>query len=248
MDIPVVAGLEFDFPFFSGRYRTIHVLNGPMIYLGERVPENGWGGYNPQPAIAPLIMNLDPSRGGRNPPQVLADSMTVTWFRLPELGAENVNTVQLVLRADGTIDMSFEQLSPAYGPSLEQLYNYTAASTTGGDPAPGGKPAPFPPRLTGIHPGGASAPLEPISFTRGLPWSGTRPAVIFESYEAGFPCYLNDRIGVLAALTVAASLLVLLPHPSAAAGEPVHPLRVAVPRDAAGGGRRPGGDRQRAVS
>jgi len=49
---PFIAGMDFDFPFFSDRYRTIHVLNGPMIYLGERVRENGWGGYNPQPAIA----------------------------------------------------------------------------------------------------------------------------------------------------------------------------------------------------
>ena len=206
---PRVEKLEFDFPFYSATYRTIHILNGPMIYLGESAPEQGWGGYNPQPAIAPLIMNLDPSRGGGIHLKSSRDSVMVTWFRLPELGATNVNTVQLVLRADGAIEMSFEQLSPSYGPSVEQLYNYTAANTTGGDPAPGGRPAPFPPRLTGIHPGGRSAPLEPISFTHGLPWSGTRPAVIFESHEAGFTRYLSDRIEVLAALTVGASLLVL---------------------------------------
>ncbi|MGA2766233.1 MAG: ATP-binding protein [Spirochaetia bacterium] len=207
---PRVVRLEFDFPFYAASYRTIHVLNGPMIYLGEGAPENGWGGYNPQPAIAPLIMNLDPSRGGAVHVKSAHDSATITWFRLPELGAANVNTIQLVLRADGTIEMSFEELSPACGPSIEQLYNYTAASTTGGDPAPGGRPAPFPPRLTGIHPGGRSAPLEPISFTHGLPWSGTRRAVIFESHEASFARYLSDRIGVLAALTVGASVLVLL--------------------------------------
>jgi signal transduction histidine kinase len=207
---PFVTGLGFDFPFFFGSYHTMHILNGPMIYLGERALENGWGGYNPQPAIAPLILNLDPSRGGGIHLKSSRDSVTVTWFRLPELGAENVNTIQLVLRADGTIEMSFEELSPAYGPSVEQLYNYTAASTTGGDPAPGREPAPFPPRLTGIHPGGRSAPLEPISFTHGLPWSGVRPAVIFESHESGFSRYLNDRMGVLAALTLAASLLVLV--------------------------------------
>ena len=204
-----IAGLDFDFPFFSASYRTIHILNGPMIYLGESARENGWGGYNPQPAIAPLIMNLDPSRGGGIHLKSSRDSVTVTWFRLPELGAANVNTVQLVLRADGTIDMSFEELSPSCGPSIEQLYNYTAASTTGARPPPGSRPALFFPRLTGIHPGGTSAPLEPISFTRGLPWFGTRPAVIFESYEAGFARFLNEKIGVLAALTVGASLLLL---------------------------------------
>jgi PAS domain S-box-containing protein len=210
---PYVSQLQFDFPFFSERYRTIHVLNGPMIYLGERVPENGWGGYNPQPVIAPLVMNLDPSRGDGIHVKSTGDSVTITWFRLPELGAGNANTVQLVLRADGVITMSFEQLASAYGPSVQQLYNYIAASTNGGDAAPGSKPEPFMPRLTGIHPGGASAPLEPISFTRDLPWSGTRPAVIFESHEAGFSLHLNNRIGVLALLTVAATLLVLFLMP-----------------------------------
>ena len=222
---PRVEELEFDFPFYAASYRTIHILNGPMIYLGESAPENGWGGYNPQPAIAPLILNLDPSRGGGIHLKSSRDSVTVTWFRLPELGAANVNTIQLVLRADGTIEMSFEELSPAYGPSIEQLYNYTAASTTGGDSAPGSRPAPFPPRLTGIHPGGSSAPLEPISFTRGLPWSGTRPAVIFESHEAGFARYLNERIAVLAALTVGASLLVLFLIPLLLRASLFTPLR-----------------------
>ena len=222
---PFIARLGFDFPFFSASYRTIHILNGPMIYLGERAPENGWGGYNPQPAIAPLIMNLDPSRGGGIHLKSLPDSVTITWFRLPELAAANVNTIQLILRSNGTIEMSFEELSPAHGPSIEQLYNYTAASTTGGDPAPGGRPAPFPPRLTGIHPGGWSAPLEPISFTHGLPWSGTRPAVIFESHEAGFARYLNNRIGVLAALTIGASLLTLLLIPLLLRASLFTPLR-----------------------
>jgi signal transduction histidine kinase/HAMP domain-containing protein len=222
---PHVMKLGFNFPFYEASYRTIHVLNGPMIFLGERVLEKGWGGYNPQPAIAPLIMNLDPSRGGGIHLKSSPDSVTVTWYRLPELGAENVNTIQLVLRVDGTIEMSFEELSPASGPSVEQLYNYTAASTTGGDPAPGRAPAPFPPRLTGIHPGGSSAPLEPVSFTHGLPWSGTRPAVIFESHEAGFARYLNDRIGVLAALTLGSSLLVLLLIPLLLRASLFTPLR-----------------------
>ena len=207
---PSVAALEFDFPFFAVGYRTIHILNGPLIYLGERAPENGWGGYNPQPSIAPLIMNLDPTRGGGIHLKSRPDSVTVTWFRLPELNAENRNTIQLVLRADGRITMTLEELSPSSPPSIEQLYNYAAASTTGGNPAPGGTPAPFPPRLTGVHPGGRSVPLRPISFTRDLPWRGAGPAVIFESLEADFARFLGKRIGVLAVLTIVASIAVLL--------------------------------------
>ncbi len=223
---PVVSALAFDFPFFAGRYRTIHVLNGPMIYLGEQVRENGWGGYNPQPAIAPLIMNLDPTKGGGIHLRSAADSLIVTWFRLPELGTSNQNTVQLVLRVDGDIDMTFEELSASAAPSIEAQYNYAAASTTGGDPAPGGRAEPFSPRLTGIHPGGAFALMQPISLTRDLPWSGAGPAVIFESYEAALASHLNSRIGVLAALTVAASLLVLLLIPLLLRASLFTPLRV----------------------
>ena len=68
--------------------------------------------------------------------------------------------------------------------------------------------------------------MEPISFTRGLPWSGVRPAVIFESYEAGFASYLNARIGVLAALTVVSSLLVLFLIPLLLRASVFTPLRV----------------------
>ncbi len=206
---PLAVHLAFEFPFFSRRYRLVQVLNGPMVYLGEKIRENGWGGYNPQPAIAPLIMNLDPSKGGGVHIMSGPDSTTITWFRLPELGAENSNTIQLVLHADGAIDMRFEELSPVGGPSTEQLYDYAAASTIGGKPAPGGRPALFPPRLTGIHPGGSSAPLSQISFARDLPWSAAGPSVIFESYEADLAGSLSARLGVIAALTVLSSLFVL---------------------------------------
>ena len=140
---PRVVSLDFDFPFFAARYRTIHILNGPMIFLGERVTENGWGGYNPQPAIAPLILNLDPSRrrGGVHL-KSLPSSVTITWYGLPEWESANQNTIQLTLHADGSIVMSFEELSPASGPSVEQLYDYMAASTTGASPAAGRPPGP----------------------------------------------------------------------------------------------------------
>jgi class 3 adenylate cyclase len=50
--------------------------------------------------------------------------------------------------------------------------------------------------------------------------------VIFESFEAGFASYLNARIGVLAALTIVASLLVLFLIPLMLRGSLFTPLRV----------------------
>ncbi|HYW84284.1 MAG TPA: hypothetical protein VFB30_13565, partial [Spirochaetia bacterium] len=244
---PHVEELEFDFPFYAAHYRTIHILNGPMIYLGEFVRENGWGGYNPQPAIAPLIMNLDPSRGGGIHFKSSPDSVTVTWFRLPELGAENVNTVQLVLRVDGTIEMSFKELSPAYGPSTEQLYNYTAASTTGGDPAPGGRPAPFPPRLTGIHPGGGCASGANQLHTRS-PLVRPPPGGNLRVARGGL-CALPQRKdrGARGAHRRGEPSRALS-HPASSSSEPLHPPAGIVPGNAAGGGRRSRRGGQAAVS
>jgi len=50
--------------------------------------------------------------------------------------------------------------------------------------------------------------------------------VIFESYEAGLASYLNARIGVLAVLTMVASLLVLFLIPLLLGASLFTPLRV----------------------
>lgn len=218
--------LEFDFPFFASSCRRVRVLGGPLVLLGEGIRETGWGGYNPQPAIAPLILNLDPSRGQGVHVKSSPDAVTITWLELPELEVENANTIQLVLRANGSFDMRYEEISPLGGPSIEQQSNYAAASVTGGDPSPGARPARFPPRLTGIHPGGASAPLEAVNLAHGLPWSGNRPAVIFDSYEAVYSSFLNARIGVLVELTAATSVIILLLIPLLLRATIFFPLRI----------------------
>ncbi|WP_455381747.1 sensor histidine kinase, partial [Salinispira pacifica] len=204
------AELNFNFPFFGRYYRTVKILNGPLILLGARPLENGWGGYNPPPAIAPLIMNLDPRAGGGIYLRALDNEAVITWYQLPELGARNSNTIQCVLYKAGDIDFSFAEISPAYAPSVEHLSNYTAASTTGGDPSPNGKPAPFPPRLSGIHPGGSNARLVPIHLGSDLPLHGEGAAAYFDSYEADYADYLNQRIAPLAELTLAATILFLV--------------------------------------
>ena len=236
---PVVAELGFDFPFFSGFYRTIHVLNGPMIYLGERVRENGWGGYNPQPAIAPLIVNLDSSRGRGVHIKSRPDSVTITWFHLPELGAENSNTIQLVLRADGTIDMRFEELSPFHGPSIEQQYNYAAASHDWRGSWPGWHTGPFSPAVDRPPSRRYDRPVGPGQFHARSPVvrhpSGSDLRVV-RGGSCGLP-QRPDRGAGRAHHRGEPSRA--LPHPAALARKRLHSFADTVPWDAAGGGRRP---------
>ncbi len=203
----------FDFPFFGRRYRSLHVLHCPLVYLGETVGEEGWGGYHPNPAIAPLLLNLDPSRGGGLFLDSAPESLTLTWFELPELGLDNANTVQLTLSPDGSIVMSFGALDPQGTYSSLQMYTFTLATPTGQNPGSREPPRAYGPKLTGIHPGLAAAPLRALRFPAALPYSSPRPEVLFESYESDYYRYLNSRMSVLALLLLAASLFILFFFP-----------------------------------
>ncbi len=228
---------QFPFPFFGRPYRRIHVLHGPMIYLGERLAEDGWGGYRPNPAIAPVIMNLDPSRGGGVFANSRPQSLTITWFALPELSLPNENTVQLVLRSDGSFTMCFARVDPRGRYASVQMYNSTTANTTGRDPGSLSTTSAFGARLTGIHPGG-NAPLRPLRFSRDLPYSSPAPEVIFESYEAGFGVYLHDRMAVLALILLCSALLILFLFPLLFRANLIRPLHAL----AQGMGRADAGD------
>ena len=205
--------VRFGFPFFGRRYRTLHVLHSPMIYLGETIREDGWGGYHPNPAIAPLLLNLDPSRGGGVFLYDGPETLTLTWLRLPELGLDNAITVQLALDRDGTIAMSFDSLDARGRPSSVQMYNFSVATTTGRNSGARGEAAAYWPRLTGLHPGLADAPLRPLSFPTELPYASPRPEVLFDSYESAYFDYLHSRMSVLAVLLLAASLFILFIFP-----------------------------------
>jgi PAS domain S-box-containing protein len=219
------VSLPFDFPFFRRPYRSIRVLHGPMIYLGRRLEENGWGGYAPNPAIAPVIMNLDPGRGGGIFLNSRSQSVTVTWYELPELSFANANTIQLALHADGSFTMCFARVHSEGRYSSVQMYNYTTATTTGRHPGSRGQAVAFGPRLTGIHPGEAGAPLKPLRFSEGLPYSSPGPEVIFDSYEAAYAAYLHGRMALLAVILLASSVLILFVFPFLFQANLIRPLR-----------------------
>ncbi len=218
--------IPFAFPFFGEAYRSLRVLPGPMVYLGEDLHEDGWGGYHPQPVIAPIIMTLDPDRGDGVFVKERADRVIVTWLAVPEEGSDNVNTVQLGLYADGTITFFYETLSPDLNYRATQLHAQTTAAVRGLDPgAGGGHSVPFPPRLVGIHPGGRDAAMEPIRFKRDLPYRSGGRAAIFEAYDIRYYRYMHERMASFALLFVASSVLVLFAFPLSLRQSVIKPLR-----------------------
>jgi PAS domain S-box-containing protein len=229
VDIPVGASqtvtAQFSFPFYGKPYRTLHVLHGPMIYLGGKIVENGWGGYHPQPAIAPLLVNLDPTRGGGIYIKNRAQRVTITWYRLPEPGGTDPNTVQLVLLPDGAFDVTYRELNIKGGYSAIRMYVFTTANLTGRHPGTSGSPVPSNPKLIGIHPGGSDAALRRIRYNLDLPFISSEPQVIFESYERDFSEYLQSRMSVFVIVLVISSLLVLFIFPRLFRTSVIKPLQ-----------------------
>jgi PAS domain S-box-containing protein len=206
--------LDFYFPFFDRAYDVIHVLSAPMIYLGEEARENGWGGYHPRPAIAPIVMNLDPSGGGDIFLKSEAGKATITWHEVPEFEGHSRNSVQLVLFKDGSFDFSYGEVNPDPGNRRVKVDVYPIANITGTvlgtERKRGGA---FAPRLVGIHPGGRGAALQPIRFMKDLPYMGAAPGAIFESYEAEYNRYLHERMLPLAFVIMGVSVFILFFFP-----------------------------------
>jgi PAS domain S-box-containing protein len=205
--------LGFVFPFFGQAYKEVQLLHGPMIYLGEIIREDGWGGYHPQPAIAPLLMDLDPERGSGIYLNNGIERLTITWYQLPEPDRSNSNTVQLTLDRDGSMDFSYRELEMENGYSAVRMFVYTTANLTGLHPGTSGEPIASGPKLIGIHPGKRNAELQSIHFTADLPYISRSPGAIFEAYEIDFYTYLHSRMAVLVLVLTVSSLLILFIFP-----------------------------------
>jgi PAS domain S-box-containing protein len=205
--------LGFPFPFFGQAYTELQLLHGPMIYLGDEIREDGWGGYQPQPVIAPLLMDLNPERGGGIYLHNGTDRLRITWYQLPELNRSNSNTVQLTLDRDGSMDFSYRELEIENGYSAVRMFVYTSANLTGFHPGAPGEPIASGPKLIGVHPGHRDAELQAIRFSADLPYMSRTPGVIFEAYEIDFYTYLHNRMAVLVLVLTFSSLLILFIFP-----------------------------------
>jgi PAS domain S-box-containing protein len=219
--------LAFPFPFYGCMYQRVHILSGPMIFLGDDVGELGWGGYNPQPAIAPIIMNLDPSPGGGIYLHGESERAVITWYEIPEFQSSLPNTVQLRLFSDGSFEMSYVELNPKPDNRYYKLDVIRTANVTGtvlGTTIEKG--IPFAPRLIGIHPGRGHASLQPVRFLHGLPHASTAPDILFEAYEIDYYRYLHDRMEPLALLLIGSSIFIFFFFPWLFRSSLIKPLHI----------------------
>lgn len=120
-DGSALLSLPFSFPFFGTIYKALSInANGNVTFLGpssssvESVEGLAFG----LPRIAVFWDDLDFRQRGdlfvrlvdSNPAKI-----NITWNAVPEFSTTNSNTVQLTLRADGTIEISFNGMSASDG-------------------------------------------------------------------------------------------------------------------------------------
>jgi hypothetical protein len=137
-DEPVA--LPFRFPFYGTAYRTVFVSSDGNVTFGAADGETGSRDLarlvEGPPRIAPLLADLDPSRGGTVAWSTAGDRFTVTWTAVPQFGQNDRNTFQVNLYADGRVEM-------AYGSQVSSSIELGAIGLAPGGGATGFTPIDF---------------------------------------------------------------------------------------------------------
>ncbi|MFO7539008.1 MAG: HAMP domain-containing sensor histidine kinase, partial [Chloroflexota bacterium] len=198
--------LPFAFPFYGQARTDLYVSDNGIVTFDSPFYHRATQ-FGQQPAVVPLLLDLDPAAGGGVFVNQTAVSSTITWHDIPGKNGTAPNTIQLTLYPDGRIIFGYLALAPdpVYGTDL--LHG---------------------PSLTGLHPGRTSQQPEIIRFTEDLPYSSPAQTAVWEPYQTDFRSYLHQRMLPLAYLVLAASLLVIVAIPLFFQASLLRPLRSLV--------------------
>jgi len=101
--------LPFPFPFYGRSWTRAFVQSDGSVTFGAPDAGSAPAGLarflGGPPRAAPFFTELDPSRGGGVSVELLSDTARVLWSEVPGASQTNRNTFELVLRADGALEM-----------------------------------------------------------------------------------------------------------------------------------------------
>jgi hypothetical protein len=117
-DDSIYRQVPFTFRFYGRPYQTIFINSNGNVTFGMPDRSGYWsesaflGG---PPRIAPLWGDLNPAGGDGMFIKSSPDQLTITWKKIPEYGAKNGNTFQLVLSPDGVIRFHYDGMAATEG-------------------------------------------------------------------------------------------------------------------------------------
>ncbi|MEM7539345.1 MAG: hypothetical protein AAF639_44725, partial [Chloroflexota bacterium] len=194
--------LPFEFPFYGDLKQYLFISdNGfvtfdhPSSYVRFRMHR--------QQTIAPLMIDLNPEKGGDVFVQQSQEKITMTWFQLVSDATEEPNTFQLTLYVDGRIEFFYAQLNLNY-----TYLNFENAL-----------------HLIGILPGDGSIPPPSIRFTEQLRHTGNVNEAIVENFVLDYQTYLHRQMWPIALVLLGTMLAVLIGFPLFFRTAFIYPLR-----------------------
>lgn len=192
-DGSVPVALDFPFPLYGREWTTLYVADNGVITFGA--PFNAvLLSRGAQPAIVPLLADFIVAEDNPIWFKAQAETATITWNSIAEYqNPTRRNTLQVVLRADGSFDMIY------YG--VASVHTYYAANTL------------WDARLRGVFSGEPRQPITEISLADGQPYHGTAPGGIVEPYYAQYRRYMHTRMRPLVGLIGIASGIILVAFP-----------------------------------
>lgn len=116
----VDSGTFGGFPYLGALYSTEQIFVGSdgHITLGEAeassASRDAGRHIGGPPRISPLFADLDPSAAGSVLADVRSDRIVITWNSVPQFGATDSNTFQVVLWASGQIDFVYANVELSF--------------------------------------------------------------------------------------------------------------------------------------
>ena len=197
--------VDFTFPFYGRTYQQISVTSVGLLSIGQKLYHpNLQNGYGHFPAIIPLLIDLEPARGGGVFARLEADRLVVTWDHLSALyQPKAIFTFQSVLYSDGSFDVTYNGLPDPL------IFNADATPSAN-------------PWLRGVMPGLAEPVVQVDDLSRP---TQSRPQGIGQDFYIDFRHYLNHLIAPLAWLIVGSSLFLFIGLPILINSNLVKPLK-----------------------
>ena len=192
--------LRFDFPFYDQTWREVYVLDDGAISFGQALSgQDVKYHYGPLPAIFPLHLDLvrdaaDLPGGAGLFARNTADSLTITWYQLPEAWEREARyTFQLALYPSGVFDITYNGLPTTQTHAIQEPRDAAW--------------------VIGAIPGSSERRPQHIRFTADLPYTGGGQGGIVEDYYLYFRRYLHQLFLPLAYLVIGSSALIAVGFP-----------------------------------
>jgi signal transduction histidine kinase/DNA-binding NarL/FixJ family response regulator len=198
--------IEFTFPFYRQEYTDLYVTSVGAVLMGESLYHpNLQYHYGNFPAIFPLLIDLEPDKGGGVYARKEPERLVITWEHIPALHNQSAFfTFQTILYADGIFDIVYDELP--------------ATPLFRADSSPSANPW-----LRGVTPG--LPDLVAISQDFQLPLQ-SGPQGLIQDFYIDFRHRQHEFLAPLAWLIVMSSAMIVLGLPILIRRFFLHPLQV----------------------